>query len=96
MAAGDVDAAENKVDMTKYVFGVQEEDDDDELRHLLSELEGQFAGRDDDASASILESVRNCAKVLDAEDDAVDHPRRIETCWLCSAFERTTSVVQRC
>ena len=67
-----MDCAEEPVDVSTYFFG--NEDDDAELRRLLGELEAEFAGEDDAASASILDSVRSCHEVLDgsAVDFALD------------------------
>ncbi|KAK7248538.1 hypothetical protein SO694_00162039 [Aureococcus anophagefferens] len=53
-----MDRAEEPVDASTYFFG--NEDDDAELRRLLGELEAEFAGEADAASASILDSVRSC------------------------------------
>ena len=63
-----MDCAEEPVDVSTYFFG--NEDDDAELRRLLGELEAEFAGEADAASASILDSVRSCHEVLDGS--AVD------------------------
>ena len=67
----DRDGAENPVDVESYFFG--DDDDDAELRSLLADLEAEYAARDDEASRSILESVRTCAAVLAEETDAMDY-----------------------
>ena len=67
----DRDENNEEVDTSSVYFFGNDEDDDEELRRLLSELESQFAGKDDAASRSILASVEECGKVLEKEHTAL-------------------------
>ena len=67
----DRDENNEEVDTSSVYFFGNDEDDDEELRRLLSELESQFAGKDDAASRSILASVEECGKVLEKEHTPV-------------------------
>ena len=65
------DENNEEVDTSSVYFFGNDDDDDEELRRLLSELESQFAGKDDAASRSILASVEECGKVLEKEHTPV-------------------------
>lgn len=69
---GDKDDEHDEVDTSDaYNYLGSDESEDEELRRLLGELETQFLGKGDAASRSILASVEECGKVLEAEHTPV-------------------------
>ncbi|KAJ8613406.1 hypothetical protein CTAYLR_002258, partial [Chrysophaeum taylorii] len=71
-------------------YEINDDDDDEELRSLLSRLRSEVEGKEDEESASIMRSIKRCEAYVEAHYGAVD---AVADARAALAFAATTDAV---